>query len=59
MRVWENKKRAPLPEDLKDKARNAIIQWAGQWETKSQRGLCLRVTDLEVVEQEIECPFGQ
>ena len=59
VRCWEDKKRAPLPEILKDKACNAIIQWTGTWETKNQRGLCLKVTDLEVMEQEIEYPFGQ
>ena len=59
VRCWENKKRAPLPENLKDQACNAIIQWAGTWETKNQRGLCLKVTDVEVMEQEIEYPFGQ
>ena len=59
VRCWEDKKLAPLPENLKDKTCNAIIQWAGTWETKNQRGLCLKVTDLEVMEQEIEYPFGQ
>ena len=56
---WEDKKRAPLPDILKDKACNAIIQWTGAWATKNQRGLCLKVTDLEVMEQEVEYPFGQ
>ena len=59
VRCWENKERAPLPEVLKDKACNAIIHWTGTWETKNQRGLCLKVTDLEVMEQACECPFGQ
>ena len=59
VRCWEDKKRAPLPENMKDKTCNAIIQWTGIWETKNQRGLCLKVTDLEVMEQEIEYPFGQ
>ena len=58
VRCWENKQRAPLPEILKDKACNAMIQWTGTWETKNQRGLCLRVTDVEIMEQEIEYPFG-
>ena len=59
VRCWEDKKRAPLPGELKDKACNAIIQWTGTWETKSQQGLCLKVTDVEIMEQEIEYPFGQ
>ena len=59
VRCWEDKKRAPLPENMKDKTCNAIIQWTGTWETKNQRGLCLKVTDVEVMEQEIEYPFGQ
>ena len=59
VRCWEDKKLAPLPEDLKDKTGNATIQWAGTWETKNQRGPCLKVTGLEVMEQEIEYPFGQ
>ena len=53
------KKRVPLPENMKDKTCNAIIQWTGTWETKNQWGLCLRATDLEVMEQEIEYPFGR
>ena len=48
-----------MPEDFKDKARNAIIQWTRAWETKNQRGLCLKATYMEVMEQEIEYPFGQ
>ena len=59
MRCWEDKKLAPLPEDLKDKTCNAIMQWTGTWATKNQRGLCLKVADLEVMEQDIEYPFGQ
>ena len=58
VRCWENKKRAPLPELLKDKACNAIIQWTGTWTTKNQQGLCLKVTDVEFMEQEVEYPFG-
>ena len=57
VRCWENKARAPLPELLKDKACNAIIQWTGTWTTKNQQGLCLKVTDVEFMEQEIEYPF--
>ena len=57
VRCWENKQRAPLPEVLKDKACNAIIQWTGAWEAKNQQGLCLKVTDVEIMEQEIEYPF--
>ena len=59
VRCWEDKKRAPLPGDLKDKACNALIQWTGTWATKSQQGLCLKVTDVEIMEQEAEYPFGQ
>ena len=59
VRCWEDKKRVPLPGNLKDKACNAIIQWTGTWETKNQRGLCLKATDIEVMEQEIEYPFGR
>ena len=59
VRCWEDKKRAPLPGDLKDKACNALIQWTGAWATKNQQGLCLKVTDVEIMEQEIEYPFGQ
>ena len=59
VRCWENKKLVPLPEVLKDKACNAIIQWTGTWETKNQWGLCFRVTDLEVMEQEVGYPVGQ
>ena len=58
VRCWENRQRAPLPEVLKDKACNAMIQWTGTWETKNQQGLCLKVTDVEIMEQEIEYPFG-
>ena len=58
VRCWENKARAPLPELLKDKACNAIIQWTGTWTTKNQQGLCLKVTDVEFMEQEVEYPFG-
>ena len=57
VRCWEDKKRAPLPEHLKDKACNAIIQWTGTWTTKNQQGLCLKVTDVEFMEQEVEYPF--
>ena len=57
VRCWENKQRAPLPEVLKDKACNAVIQWTGTWQTKNQQGLCLKVTDVEIMEQEIEYPF--
>ena len=57
VRCWGDRKRVPLPEQLKDKACNAIIQWTGTWETKNQTGLCLKATDIEVVEQEIEYPF--
>ena len=59
VRCWEDKKRAPLPGDLKDKACNALIQWTGTWATKSQQGLCLKVTEVEIMEQEVEYPFGQ
>ena len=59
VRCWEDKKGTTLPENLKDKTCNAIIQWTGTWATKNQRGLCLKVTDVEVMEQEIEYPFGQ
>ena len=59
VRCWEDKKCVPLPGGLKDKACNAIIQWTGTWTTKNQRGLCLKVTDVEIMEQEIEYPFGQ
>ena len=59
VRCWEDRKRVPLPENLKDKACNAIIQWTGTWETKNQRGLCLKATDIELMEQEIEYPFDQ
>ena len=59
VRCWEDRKRIPLPDNLKDKACNAIIQWSGTWETKNQRGLCLKATDIEVMDQEIEYPFGQ
>ena len=57
VRCWENKKRAPLPELLKDKACNAIVQWTGIWTTKNKQGLCLKVTDVEFMEQEAEYPF--
>ena len=56
-RCWEDKTRAPLPEHLKDKACNAIIQWTGTWTTKNQQGLCLKVTDVAFMEQEVEYPF--
>ena len=59
VRCWEDKKQtAALPEGLNDDARNAILRWCGSWETKNQHSLCLKVTDLEVMEQEIEYPFG-
>ena len=58
VRCWEDRKRAPLPDNLKDKACNAIIQWSGTWETKNQRGQCLKATDIEVMEQEMEYPFS-
>ena len=58
-RVWEDKQRVTLLEHLKDKICKAIIQWAGTWECKNQQGLHLKETDLEVMEQEIEYPFGQ
>ena len=32
---WEDKKRTTLLENLKDTACNAIIQWTGTWETKT------------------------
>ena len=48
-----------MPATLRGKACNALMQWAGTWETKNQRGLCLKATDIEVMEQEIEYPFGQ
>ena len=54
VRCWEDRKRVPLPDNLKEKACNAIIQWSGTWETKNQRGLCLKATDIEVMEQEID-----
>ena len=59
VRCWEDKKRAPLPGELKDKACNALIQWTGTWATKNQQGLCLKATDEEIMEQEIEYPFDQ
>ena len=59
VRCWEDKNRTTLPENLKDKACNAIIQWSVTWTTKNQRGLCLKATDIELMEQEIEYPFGQ
>ena len=59
VRCWEDKKRVALPGNIKDKACNAIIQWSGTWTTKNQRGLCLKATDIELMEQEIEYPFGQ
>ena len=59
VRCWEDRKQVPLPDNLKDKACNAIIQWSGIWETKSQRGLCLKATDIEVMDQQIEYPFDQ
>ena len=58
VRCWEDNKLTTLPEALKDKNCQAVIRWTGCWETKTQRGLCVRVTDLQVMEQEIECPFG-
>ena len=57
VRCWENKQRAPLPEVLKDKACNAMILWTGTWETKNKQGLCLKVADVDIMEQEIEYPF--
>ena len=51
VRCWEDRKRASLPDNLKDKACNAIIQWSGTWETNNQRGLCLKATDIEVMDQ--------
>ena len=36
VRCWEDKKLAPLPENLKDKTCNAIRQRTGIWETKNQ-----------------------
>ena len=59
VRCWEDKKLAPLPENLKDKTCNAITHWAETWETNNQRGLCLKVTDLEVMEQEIKYLSGK
>ena len=59
VRCWEDKKRVPLPRDLKDKTCNAIIQWTGPWENKNQWGFCLRATDLEIMEQEFEYPFDR
>ena len=59
IRCWEDKKRAPLPGDIKDKACNVIIQWTGTWATKTQQGLCLKATDIELMEQTCEYPFGQ
>ena len=59
VRCWEDKKRVALPGNIKDKACNVIIQWTGTWTTKNQRGLCLKATDIEIMEQEIEYPFGQ
>ena len=59
VRCWEDKKCVPLPENLRGKACNALIQWTGTWETKNQRGLCLKATDIEVMEQDIEYPFDR
>ena len=59
VRCWKGKKRAPLPGKMKDNTCNAIMQWTGTWETKNQRGLCLRAAGVEVMGQEIEYPFGQ
>ena len=59
IRCWEDKKRAPLPGNIKDKACNVIIQWTGSWSTKNQQGLCLKATDIELMEQTCEYPFGQ
>ena len=59
VRCWEDKKRAALPRNIKDMACNAIIQWSGSWATKDQRGLCLKATDIELMEQTCEYPFGK
>ena len=59
VRCWEDKKRVALPGNIKDMACNAIIQWSGSWATKNQRGLCLKATDIELMEQTCEYPFGQ
>ena len=57
VRCWEDNKLTTLPETLKDTICKAVIRWTGCWETETQRGLCVRVADLQAMEQEIECPF--
>ena len=58
VRCWEDNKLTTLLETLNDKNCQAVIRLTGCWETKTQRGLCVRVTDLQVIAQEIESPFG-
>ena len=36
VRRWENKQRVPVPENLKDKACNAINHWTGMRGTRNQ-----------------------
>ena len=57
VRAWEGKKRAQLPDTLKDQSANVLLLLTGIWNSKRQSGLSLNVTDIEFIDKPVESPF--
>ena len=57
VRAWEGKTPTTLPDTLKDRTVNLVLELKGIWLSKKQSGLSLAVTDIEVTETIVESPF--
>ena len=57
VRCWQDKKMVLLPEGMKGSTCNAALELNGIWNTKSQSGLSLLCTDIEIIPTIAEYPF--
>ena len=48
--VWKDKQQIAMPLTLRSKQVNVAISLNGIWHTKKQDGLCLQVTDIELLD---------
>ena len=57
VRAWAGEARVPVPESVQGTCANAAISLTRIWHSKKQSGLSLLVTDIEIVEDNVESPF--
>ena len=56
VRVWKGHTLIEMPQTLRGTA-DVLMALTGTWSTKHQSGLCLHVTDIEPVQEQLKSPF--